>query len=185
MSKKAALFIANGSEAIEVIATADTLVRGGMELELISTMPGTDVALTQGLLTNANLIEGEFNPDMYDLIIIPGGSLGVENLLKSKIVMDAIKKFMDEGKHVASICAGPTVLNAAGVLEGRKVTCYPGCETSFPEGVYQGVIGVVVDGNLITASGPGQAIDFGLAILRELMGEQAADDVASGMLLKK
>lgn len=185
MSKKAALFIANGSEAIEVIATADTLSRGGMEVELISTMPGTDVALTQGLLTNANLIEGEFNPDMYDLVIIPGGSQGVENLAKSEIVANAIKKFMSEGKHVASICAGPTVLNAAGVLEGRKVTCYPGCETGFPEGSYQGVIGVVEDGNLITASGPGQAIDFGIAILRNMMGDSVADSVASGLLVQK
>lgn len=184
MSKKAALFIANGSEAIEVIATADVLARGGVEVELISTMPGTDVALTQNLLTNANLLEGEFNPDMYDIVIIPGGSLGVENLSKSKIVADALKKFMAEGKHVASICAGPTVLAPLGLLDGYKVTCYPGCETGFPEGSYQGVIGVVVDRNLITASGPGQAIDFGIAILRQLVGDDAADDVAAGMLLK-
>lgn len=184
MSKKAALFIANGSEAIEVIATADTLARGGVDVELISTMPGTDVALTQNLLTNANLVEGEFNPDMYDIVIIPGGSVGVENLSKSKIVADALREFMGKGKHVASICAGPTVLNGLGLLEGRKVTCYPGCETSFPDGAYQGVIGVVVDGNLITASGPGQAMEFGVAILRDLVGEDVANDVASGLLLK-
>lgn len=184
MSKKAALFIADGSEAIEVMATADTLARGGVEVELISTMPGTHVALTQGLLTNANLIEGEFNPDTYDMVIIPGGSLGVENLSKSKIVADALKKFMQEGKHVASICAGPTVLASYGLLDGRKATCYPGCEDVFPAGAYQNVIGVVVDGNLITASGPGQAIDFGIAILRELMGDDVANRVADGMLVK-
>lgn len=184
MSKKAALFIADGSEAIEVIATADTLSRGGVEVELISTMPGTDVALTQNLLTNANLVEGEFNPDMYDLVIIPGGSLGVENLSKSKIVADALKQFMQEGKHVASICAGPTILASYGLLDGRKATCYPGCENVFPDGVYQNVLGVVVDGNLITASGPGQAIDFGVTILREMLGDKVADDVASGLLVK-
>lgn len=184
MSKKAALFIANGSEAIEVIATADALGRGGVEVELVSTMPGTDVVLTQRLLTNANLLEGDFNPDMYDLLIVPGGSLGVENLSKSKILADALKKFMEEGKHVASICAGPTVLASLGLLDGYKATCYPGCETSFPDGCYQDVIGVVVDRNLVTASGPGQAIDFGIAILRQLVGDDAADDVAAGMLLK-
>lgn len=184
MSKKAAFFIADGSEAIEVIATADTLARGGVEVELISTMPGTDVALTQHLLTNANLVEGEFNPDMYDIVIIPGGSLGVENLSKSKIVEDALKQFMKEGKYVASICAGPTILASYGLLDDRKATCYPGCENVFPDGAYQDVIGVVVDGNLITASGPGQAIDFGVAILRELVGDKVADDVAAGLLVK-
>lgn len=184
MSKKAAMFIANGSEAIEVIATADTLVRGGMTVELISTMRGTDVALTQGLLTNANLVEGEFNPDMYDIVIIPGGSDGVNNLKKSAIVSDALRKFMGEGKFVASICAGPTVLDALGLLEGRKVTCYPGCQSNFPEGAYQGVIGVVRDRNLITASGPGQAIDFGIEILRALEGDETADSVAAGLLVK-
>ncbi len=184
MSKRAAIFIADGSEAIEVIATADTLSRGGVKVDLVSAMRDRDVALTQGLFTKAKMLDSEFDPNIYDVVVVPGGSTGVENLSKNAPLADALCKFMEEGKCVASICAGPTILASLGLLEGRKATCYPGCQTEFPEDVYQDVIGVLTDYNLITASGPAQAVEFGLAILRVLLGVEAAENVASGMLVQ-
>ena len=76
------------------------------------------------------------------------------------------------------------MLNELGLLEGRKVTCYPGCEEGFPQGVYLTGQSVVVDDNLITASGPGQALEFGIAIVRALCGDDVADQVASSMLIR-
>jgi hypothetical protein len=78
----------------------------------------------------------------------------------------------------------PMVLANAGLLTGRKAVCYPGCEEGWPAGVYQAGKDVFVDGNLITATGPGTALPFGIQILRTLEGDKVADDVASGMLLK-
>lgn len=182
MSKKAAIFVANGTEPIEAMAPADALVRGGVDVDFVSVMQGTNVNLAQNIKMEADIVEDGFDPSGYDMIVIPGGSVGVDNLAKSGIVADALRKFMGEGRKVSSICAGPTILANMGLLEGYKATCYPGCQTNFPEGCYQDVRGVVVDRNLVTASGPGQALEFGIAMLRSLMGDEVADSVKAGML---
>lgn len=182
MSKKAAIFIGDGTEPVEAIGPADVLARGGVKVDLVSVMADTEVRLAQNVCANADILEARFNPDEYDVIIVPGGSVGVDNLSRSGVLADALRKFMGEGRNVASICAGPTLLNGLELLDGYKVTCYPGCQTGFPADAYQDVRGVVVDRNLVTASGPGQALGFGIAILRQLMGDEVADAVKSGML---
>ena len=184
MPKRVAIFVGDGTEPIEAIAPADALQRGGVDVDFVSVMPSTDVALAQNVPMQAAMVEAQFDPSKYDMVVIPGGNLGVENLSKSGVVADALRQFMGEGRKVSSICAGPTILAGLGLLDGRKATCYPGCQTDFPDGVYQDVRGVVVDRNLITASGPGQALDFGIAMVRELEGDEIADSVQAGMLVQ-
>ena len=121
----------------------------------------------------------------FDMIVVPGGMGGVQNLSRCQPLLDALKAFAAEGRLIGAICAGPTILADLGLLKGRAATCYPGCQTNFPEGVYQAIYGVQRDANLVTASGPGQALDFGLELLRALEGDAAADEVAKGMLLKR
>lgn len=181
MPKKAVIFVADGSEPVEVIAPIDVLRRGGVDVVMMSTM-GDHVVLAQGIVALADQVIGNIDLDEFDMLIVPGGSVGVENLLKSTQMCDALISAMAADKHVSSICAGPTILNSLGLLEGRKATCYPGCEVGFPDGVYTGDSPVVVDGNLITANGPASALEFGYAMLRALEGEKVADEVASGML---
>ena len=110
--------------------------------------------------------------------------MGVDNLGKSARVVAELRRRMEAGELVAAICAGPMVLANAGLLTGRKAVCYPGCEEGWPAGIYQAGKDVFVDGNLITATGPGTALPFGIQILRTLEGDKVADDVAAGMLLK-
>lgn len=184
MAKKVAVMLGEGFEPIEAIAPTDCMRRAGLEVELVSVMPSVQVKSAQNVVVEAEALDENLDLEDFDMIVVPGGSLGVENLKKSEKLAQALKGFMAKDKHVASICAGPTVLNGLGLLEGRKVTCYPGCEAGFPDGAYQPGYGVVVDRNLITASGPGQALDFGIAIVKALCGDDAADQVASGMLMK-
>lgn len=183
MPKKAVIFVADGSEPVEVIAPIDVLRRGGVDVVMMSTM-GDHVVLAQGVVVMADQVIGNVDLDEFDMLIVPGGSVGVENLIKSQPMCDALKSAIVSGKFVASICAGPTILNALGLLEGYKATCYPGCEADFPDGVYIGDSNVVVDRNLITATGPATALEFGYTMLRELRGDDVADEVISGMLLK-
>lgn len=184
MAKRVALFVADGSEPVEVIAPADALRRGGVQVDIVSTNDDLRVSLNEDVHLVADILQTSFHSEDYDMIIVPGGIPGVPNLEKSKILADSLDRFFAEGRLVASICAGPTLLAHLGLLKGRKATCYPGCETEFPDGVYQNVIGVVRDGNLITSSGPGTALDFGIACLEALEGEEAAAGVASGMLVR-
>lgn len=183
MPKKAVIFIADGSEPVEVVAPIDVLRRGGVDVVMMSTM-GEHVVMAQGIAVMADQVIGNVDLDGFDMLIVPGGSVGVENLLKCQPMCDALKSAMASGKLVASICAGSTVLNALGLLEGYKATCYPGCESGFPDGVYVDGQNVVVDRNLITATGPATALEFGYAMLRALQGEDVADEIVSGMLFK-
>lgn len=182
MSKKVALVLADGFETIEVMAPLDVLRRGNVDVTTVSIMDGDQVISGSNVMVYADKQLNDVDLLSYDLLIVPGGSLGVTNLSKCKPFMDALTSFMDEDKLVAAICAGPTLLADLHLLDGRTATCYPGAQTNFPEGVYQAPLGVYVDKNLITASGPGQALSFGLTILEILQGKSVADEVASGML---
>ena len=89
----------------------------------------------------------------------------------------------DEVRHVAAICAAPSILAELGLLEGRRATCFPGFEGDFPEGSHAGSKTVVVDGNIITASAMGQALPFALALLGDIAGERAVEKVKDGIQL--
>lgn len=184
MSEKVAIFVADGTEPAEAIVPADILSRDGVEVDLVGIMPDALVRFGQGICIQADVSIADFDADDYAMLVIPGGSEGVERLGGCKKMIDAVSRFIDSSeRYVGSICAGPTILASNGLLEGRKATCYPGCESGFPAGTYQNS-DVVVDGNLITATGPGTAYAFGLALLAALKGEAAAKEVASGMLIK-
>ena len=183
MAKTVAVMMGQGFEPVELVAPVDILRRGGVEVTLVSVMNNREVKSAQDIMMNADVLQGNTNLNDFDMILIPGGSEGVENLKSSAILSEALRSFMAEGRPVAAICAGPTVLSALGLLEGRKATCYPGCETDFPTGVHVDQ-SVVIDGNLITSQGPGTAFEFGIAVLESLMGKAVADEVAKGMLLK-
>ena len=118
----------------------------------------------------------------YDYLVLPGGMPGATNLRADERVCDLVREFAAT-KHVAAICAAPFILAELGVLEGHRATCFPGFEASFPEGCHAGERTVVVDGNIITASGMGQALPFALAILEDIAGEVAVEKVKDGIQL--
>lgn len=182
MTKKVAVMLANGFEPVEAIAPVDAMRRAGLAVTTMSIHPTTRVQAAQDVVVEADQTLSETDLMAFDAILIPGGSQGVENLKACKELSAALPDFM-ANKYVFSICAGPTVLNVLGLLEGKKATCYPGCEVGFPAGTYQEGLGVVVDNNLVTASGPGQALAFGIACVDALLGGAVAHEIASGMLI--
>lgn len=179
---KLAMMLGEGFEPLEVVAPTDALRRGGVDVTTVSVMPTTTVTAAQDISVIADVQVNDVDLLEFDAICVPGGSVGVDYLNKCEKLAEVLPVFMnDNARTVASICAGPTVLNKLGLLEGRIATCYPGCEVDFPAGTYPGQ-GVYTDGNLVTASGPGYALAFGIEILKKLMGQNVADDVAQGML---
>lgn len=180
MTKTVAVMLGQGFEPIEAIAPVDALRRGGVDVTLVSVMDSAQVKAAHGITVEADASINNTDLANFDMIMLPGGSEGVDNLKRTPVLSEALKSFMAEGKPVAAICAGPTVLAGLGLLEGRKATCYPGCEEAFPADVHVDRP-VVVDENLITAEGPGAALRFGIAILELLMGKQVADQVAQDM----
>ncbi|MBQ7457130.1 MAG: DJ-1/PfpI family protein [Desulfovibrio sp.] len=185
--KKALLIYANGSEDLEITATADILNRGGIQVTRAAVNEeGTkNVLLAHGtaVVCDANLNDID---DTFDIIVIPGGLAGSEHCRDSHILIEKLKQQKAEGRWIAAICAAPGfVLQTHGLLAGGVMaTCYPGCNDSAIEGLKSD--GVVLDQNakIITGKGPGFAIAFALCILETLMGKDVRSKVAKGMLLE-
>lgn len=192
---KAYVLLSDGFEEVEAIATADVLKRAGFEVVLAMVTPsmmGIDV-----FEKNNKLVHGAHNmtikADMLidqkrdarlvadgDVLVLPGGKVGTMNLAESEAVKDAIALYMSKGRKVAAICAAPTVLGKYGYLKGRRATCFPGFEDNLDCGHYTGNA-TEVDGNIITGKSMGCAITFGLRIVAETMGYQAAEDVEESL----
>jgi len=167
------IVLADGFEEIEAIAPYDVLKRGGVQVKY-AYIGAPVVTGSHGVR-----IEAECGIDAAcdgEMIVIPGGMRGVNNLLASEKTVELVKKYYDAGKHVAAICAGPMVLTKAGVLSGKKAVCYPGLEDRMSGNMSQEE-NTVTDGRVTTSRAAGSATEFGLRLLSLLKGEAEAERV--------
>lgn len=181
---RVAILLADGFETIEALAPADVLRRAGEDVSLVTINDEPHVTTAHGIGIDCDATIDTFDFSACELVVLPGGMPGTTNLRANERVCELTREFVADRK-LGAICAAPSILAELGLLEGCVATCYPGCEGAFPEGVRPDELGVYTDGNLVTASGPGFAVDFGLALLALLEGRQAADDVAAGMLVAR
>ncbi|MDR3252917.1 MAG: DJ-1/PfpI family protein [Tannerella sp.] len=180
---KALVFFADGFEEIEGFGTVDILLRGGVEVCMVSVTDSVQVFGAHDICTVTDAFLEEIDViKSCDAFILPGGGPGSIALNEHEGLRSVLVEQCDAGKLIAAICAAPRVLGSLGLLEGRRATCYPGIE---PELTGANIVAeaVVVDGNIITARGPAAVFDFGLAILRYLQGDSIADQVAKDLLL--
>lgn len=179
--KTALLLIAAGFEEIEAVTICDVLRRGGVKVS----MAGLGASVIRGahdISIQADLRLEEVAETLFDAIILPGGMGGTQNLLASETTTTLLKRHAQAGKLVTAICAAPWVLAQADVLLDKNATIYPGLEEKLP-----GVCGletVVQDGNIITSKGPATAMEFAIALLRELVGEAKSVEVGQGLLYR-
>lgn len=182
MSKKAVVALAEGFEEIEAATPIDVLRRAGVEV-VVAGLAAGPIRGAHGLCYSPDEplvgLAGDF-----DAVIFPGGMPGAKNLGESAAAKKLAESMFAAGKIVAAICAAPVfTLGAWGLLDGRTATCYPGMESMLPEKTRFAADRVVVDGRITTSRGPGTAMDFSLAIARQLVGDAKTDEVASALLL--
>lgn len=177
-----AILVADGFETIECLTILDVLRRGGVRASLVSVMATREAVSAQQVNIVCDYTLDEVDMSEYDYIVLPGGMPGTTNLRRDQRVCDLVSGFAST-KHVAAICAAPSILGELGLLIGRKATCFPGFESSFPAGTFAGPKTVVVDGNIITASAMGQALPFALAVLEDIAGKKAVEKVREGIQL--
>ena len=177
-----AVLVADGFETIECLTTVDVLRRGGVKTTLVSIMSTRDAVSTQRVAIECDCTFDEVDFNDYDYVVLPGGLPGATHLRQDPRVCEVVSEFAST-KHVAAICAAPSILGELGLLVGRRATCFPGFEDSFPAGTYAGAKTVVVDGDIITASGMGQALPFALALLGDIAGDAAVAKVKEGIQL--
>ena len=177
------IFMANGCEEVEGLTVVDIVRRAGIEIDMISITGEKMITSSHNVSFCADVLKEDVNFDEYDGIVLPGGLPGTTNLGTDATVNEVIKKYAKEGKLVAAICAAPSVLGLAGLLEGKKATCYPSFEEKLLGAVWQEKP-VVVDGNIITSRGLGTAIDFGLEIVKYLKGEETSNSISDKIIYK-
>ena len=170
------VFMADGTEEVEAVATIDMLRRA--ELDVMTLGIGSQMVVGShgiGLVFDADV--KNIQPDeTLQAVVIPGGMPGTLNIEKNQHAQAFIDYADEHSKLICAICAAPSVLGHKGLLKGKKATCFPGFEKEL-EGAEFVDEGVVMDGNIITAKGAGVAIEFGLKIAEQFAGKDEADKI--------
>ena len=177
---KVLVLLAQGCEEIEAVTVIDILRRAGVEV----TSAGLDdlpVLASRGVMLLPDTTLDLAQQQNFDMIVLPGGQPGTDNLKADQRVIALLQKMAQQEKDVAAICAAPSVLAAAGLLDGRKATCYPTCLDDFPKVNLQ-TAAVVEDGKLITSRGPGTAMDFALTLVERLAGKTKRQEVEAALV---
>jgi 4-methyl-5(b-hydroxyethyl)-thiazole monophosphate biosynthesis len=179
--KKVMIHLADGFEEVEAITPVDVLRRCGCEVITISVNGKKEVTSKRGVTILADRLFEEADYSNADMIVLPGGQPGADNLNKHEGLKNQIVKFHEQSKYVTAICAAPLVLGSAGILKGKKATCFPGTEPQLTGATCTGN-DVEVDGNIITGKGPGVALAFSFVIAEILVGKAKTEEVRRAML---
>ena len=182
MKSRTVICLANGCEEIEALTVADILRRAGEEVALVSVNETTDVVSSHNVHIVADAVFADIDFSGTEMLILPGGMPGSNNLQAYKPLEEQILKFYEEGKYIAAICAAPKVFGALGLLEGKNACCHPGFEGELKGANVIMNKPAVKDGNVITGRSMGCAIPFGLTILGALNGADAANAMAQKLV---
>ena len=180
--KSACVLIADGSEEMEAVIVVDVLRRAGISVFLAGVGEETRMVTTSRGVRIAP--DGAWDPaeaSRFDALVVPGGIGGTQAMREDASVKQAVREFLQAGKLVASICAGPTVLHEAGALAGKTYTSNPSSRAELTAGTWVDQP-VVRDGSLLTSQAPGTAFAFALALVESLVSPEIAHKVAAGML---
>ena len=179
---KVYVLLADGFEEIEALTPVDMLRRADVEVVTVSIMGREEVNGSHGIIVKADAVLGADldleNMKGADMLVLPGGGKGTENLAASGKVAEIIKAFDSDKKYMAAICAAPSVYGRLGLLSGRKATCFPGFEKYLEGAEYTGEK-VTRNGRYITAKGMGASTDFALELVKVLVSEEKAGELAS------
>lgn len=180
---KLGIFMADGCEEIEGLTVVDLVRRAGIEIEMISVSGEKNVTGSHKIAFQTDVSKADADFASYDGIVLPGGMPGTTHLMEDDTVNRVIKEFATSGKLVAAICAAPSVLGNAGLLEGKKATCYPGVESKLTGADFV-TDPVARDGNIITSRGLGTAIEFAAEIVAYLIDADVAKSLKESIVYK-
>ena len=178
------VFFAHGFEEIEALTAIDLLRRADIQVKSVSIMEEKLVYGAHGIGVEADILFKEADMKRCAMLVFPGGMPGTTNLCNHKELIEEVKQFYEEGKPVAAICAAPMVLAKAGLFDGHEATIYPGMEEKLV-GAVPTAGNVVKSGQLITSKGPGTAMDFALALIAELKGEEKAREIREDLIYRQ
>lgn len=170
--------LADGCEEIEAVTIIDILRRTGIEV-IVAGLATSPVKCSRGTVIVPDVSLEDVMADAFDMIVLPGGMPGAEHLKNDSRIRQLLKNMAAAGQYVAAICAAPMALHAAGVLEKKTATSFPGVLDKLPGSHAYSAEPVVIDGNVVTSRGPGTAMDFALTLVELLCGKEQRKKVES------
>ena len=175
------IFLADGFEEIEALCPLDMLRRVGVPVQTVGVTGDYVTGAHEIVVRTDTTIENIEPSEDLEMLILPGGKTGTENLDANEQLHHMLDYAADRGLYIAAICAAPSILGKRGMLYGRSAVCYPGFE-SMLEGANISNKTVVIDENIITAKGMGVSIPFGLALVSILCGEETAEKLKNAVI---
>lgn len=173
--------LAEGCEEMEAVILIDVLRRAGWEVTAAGMEPGP-VRCSRGVVLVPDAAWEDIQPETFDLLVVPGGGPGTQRLARDERILAAVKAFHAAGKRIAAVCAGPLVLQQAGILDGRQATCHPDVAPRLTRAQHVNQP-VVVDGLLTTSRAAGTCFALALELIRQVDGETRAAAIGSGLAL--
>lgn len=173
------LFLADGFEETEALATLDVMRRAKLNVKTVG-VTGEFVTGSHGVTVKADILSQDISFDSIEGVVLPGGMPGTLNLEKAECVKDCVSYCSENERIVAAICAAPSILGHMGLLNGKKATCFPGFENELNCAEYTAEH-TVTDGKVVTGKGAGCAVEFGHAIVTLALSKDAADKVIGDM----
>lgn len=167
--------LVEGFEQVEALAVIDVLRRAKVAVTTAG-HPGLEATSSHGVMVRADALLADMLARDWDAIILPGGP-GTPRLAEAPGLLERLREQHASGRIVAAICAAPTVLAQAGLLEGVPATCFPGSRSGMKGAVLRDEP-VVAHDNILTSQAMGTAVEFGLALAARLAGEDIAINVA-------
>ena len=177
------VLLGTGFEEVEAIAPVDLMRRAGIEVQTVG-ITGKTVTGSHKIPVEADILPENMDLESMDMIVLPGGLGGVASARASQAALDALRWGWEHDRFVAAICAGPTVLADLGIPDGKKATCFPGCEGQLGKADMVPGVAALRDGKLITGTSAGCAIPFALELIKALKGSEAADKVAKQIVIR-
>lgn len=175
--------LADGFEEMEGIIIIDVLRRAGIEVVAAGLHAGPIVA-SRGTRHVPDRQIDEIYEDDFDMVILPGGAEGAQNLEKNSFVQKILERAIQAERPVAAICAAPNVLRNLGFFGGdTEFVMHPGQVENGQGGVYVTDRRVVRSGGFTTSIGPGSAFEFALELVEQLTDAATREKVAAPMLL--
>ena len=174
--------LAQGCEELEAVTIIDLLRRAGIEVVTAGLEEGPVTCSRGVVLVPDTTLDAVLEQD-FDMVVLPGGLPGADHLEQDPRIRKLLERMANQGRYTAAVCAAPKVLAAAGVLQGRRATSYPGVlDALSPPGTQVVAEPVVVDDKVITSRGPGTAMDFALTLIERLEGSEARKAVEEPLM---
>lgn len=167
------ILLAPGFEEMEALVPADLLRRADIPVSLVGVGEKT-VAGGRGFPVVCDLTMDEIHPREAEMVVLPGGGVGVTNLGEDPRVEQLVRSCAEADGWIAAICAAPSLLSRWGMLAGKNAVCYPTWSDRIPDANYLPGEKLAVEGKIITGQAAGTSFEFGLKLIEVLRGEETS-----------